>query len=77
VDRLKSSEAELTAQTEAHKVEVEDLKKKIAKTSKNFEVAMAKHEISEIENQGHKRIPKSSATPKRNAMKYPWNAPRI
>jgi hypothetical protein len=49
VDRLKSSEAKLTAQIEAHRVEVEDLKKKIAETNENFEVAMAKHEISEIE----------------------------
>jgi hypothetical protein len=47
VDRLRSSEAKLTAQTEAHKVEVEDLKK-IAETSEKFEVAMAKHEIREI-----------------------------
>jgi hypothetical protein len=48
VDRLRSSEAKLTAQVEAHKVEVEDLKK-IAETSEKFEVAMAKHETSEIE----------------------------
>jgi hypothetical protein len=48
VDRLKSSEAKLTAQTEAHRVKVEDLKK-IAETNEKFEVAMAKHEISEIE----------------------------
>jgi hypothetical protein len=48
VDRMRSSEAKLAAQTEAHKVEVEDLKK-IAETSEKFEVAMAKHEISEIE----------------------------
>jgi hypothetical protein len=48
VNRLRSGEAKLTAQTEAHKVEVEDLKK-IAETSEKFEVAMAKHEISEIE----------------------------
>jgi predicted RNase H-like nuclease (RuvC/YqgF family) len=49
VDRLKTSEAKLSAQAEAHKAEVEDLKKKLAETSKKFEVAMAKHEISEIE----------------------------
>jgi hypothetical protein len=49
VNRLRSSEAKLTAQAEAHKVEVEDLKKKIAETNEKFEVAMAKHEISEIE----------------------------
>jgi hypothetical protein len=49
VDRLRFSEAKLTTQTEAQKVEVEDLKRNIAETSEKFEVAMAKHEISEIE----------------------------
>jgi hypothetical protein len=47
VDRLRFSEAKLTTQTEAQKVE--DLKRNIAETSEKFEVAMAKHEISEIE----------------------------
>jgi hypothetical protein len=42
VDRLKTSEAILSAQAE-----VEDLKKKLAEMSEKFEVAMAKHEISE------------------------------
>ena len=49
MDRLKTSEAKLSAQAEAHKAEVEDLKKKLAETSEKFEVAMEKHEISEIE----------------------------
>jgi predicted nuclease with TOPRIM domain len=49
VDRLKTSEAKLSAQAEAHKVEVEDLKKKLAEMNEKFEVANAKHEISEIE----------------------------
>jgi hypothetical protein len=49
VDRLKVSEARLDAQTEAHKVEIENLKKQLAETSETFEVAMVKHEISEIE----------------------------
>jgi hypothetical protein len=49
VDRLKTREAKLSAQAKAHKAEVEDLKKKLAETSENFEVAKAKHEISEIE----------------------------
>jgi predicted nuclease with TOPRIM domain len=49
VERLKNSEDKLSAQTEAHKAEVEDLKKKLAETSEKFEVAKAKHEISEIE----------------------------
>ena len=49
VDRLKASEARLDAQTEAHKVEIENLKKQLAETSEKFEVAMVKHEISETE----------------------------
>jgi hypothetical protein len=49
VDRLKTSEANLSAQAEAHKAEVEDLKKKLAEMSDKFDVAKAKHEISQIE----------------------------
>jgi predicted nuclease with TOPRIM domain len=47
VDRLKSSEAKLNAQSEAHKAEVEDLKKKLDEKNEDFEVAKAKQEISE------------------------------
>jgi chromosome segregation ATPase len=49
VDRLKTSEAQLKAQAEAHKAEVEGLKKKLAEMNKDFEVAKAKKEISEME----------------------------
>jgi predicted RNase H-like nuclease (RuvC/YqgF family) len=49
VHRLNASETRLDAQTEAHKVEIENLKKQLAKTSEKFEVAMVKHEISKIE----------------------------
>jgi hypothetical protein len=47
VDRLKSSEAKLNAQSEAHKAEVENLKEKLAEKNEDFEVAKAKQEISE------------------------------
>jgi seryl-tRNA synthetase len=47
VDRLKSNEAKLNAQSKAHKAEVEDLRKKLAKMSENFEAAKARQEISE------------------------------
>jgi hypothetical protein len=47
VDRLKSSEAKLNAQSEAHKAEVEGLKKKLAEMNEDFEVAKAKQKISE------------------------------
>jgi hypothetical protein len=49
VDKLKPSEANLVAQTESHKIEVENLKKKVTETTEKFEVATVKHEISEIE----------------------------
>ena len=49
MDRLKTSEAKLDAQAEAHKVEVEDLQKKLVEINENFEVAKAKQEISEME----------------------------
>jgi predicted RNase H-like nuclease (RuvC/YqgF family) len=49
VEKLKSSEASLAAQAEAHKDEVDELKKKVAEAAENFEVEAVKHEICEIE----------------------------
>ena len=49
VERLKSSEAKMSAQAEAHKVEVQEQKSKIAEATENFEVEVVKHEICEIE----------------------------
>jgi hypothetical protein len=48
VDKIKTREVKLSAQTEAHKAEVESLKKKLAEMSENFEVEKAKQEISEM-----------------------------
>jgi predicted nuclease with TOPRIM domain len=42
VDRLNSNEAKLNAQSEAHKAEVEDLRKKLVEMNENFEVAKVK-----------------------------------
>jgi F0F1-type ATP synthase gamma subunit len=47
VDRLKTSEAQLKARAEAHKAEVEDLKKKLAEMNEDLKVVKAKQEISE------------------------------
>jgi hypothetical protein len=47
VDRVKKNEAKFNAQSEAHKVEVENLQKKLAEASENFALAKAKQEISE------------------------------
>ena len=49
VDMLQASEVNLSAQDEAHRAEVEDLKKKLAEMNENFEVAKVKQEISEME----------------------------
>jgi predicted RNase H-like nuclease (RuvC/YqgF family) len=47
VDRVKKDEAKFNAQSEAHKAEVENLQKKLAKANENFEVVKVKQEISE------------------------------
>lgn len=47
VDRVKASEAKITAQSEAHNAEVEAPKKKLVEKNEDFEVAKAKQEISE------------------------------
>ena len=49
VKKLKSNEANLAAQAEAHKAEVEELKRKVAEATEKFEVEAMKHEICEIE----------------------------
>jgi hypothetical protein len=48
VDRLKSNKANLVAQAEAHKAEVQELKRKVVEATKKIEVEVVKHEICEI-----------------------------
>jgi phenylalanyl-tRNA synthetase alpha subunit len=63
VERLKSSEAKLSAQAEAHKAEVEELKNKVAEATENFNVQLTKHEISEIErSRVHRNVDKLCTT---------------
>jgi hypothetical protein len=50
VDKVKKDEAKCNAQSEAHKAEVEDLRKKLAEANENFELAKVKQEISEWSN---------------------------
>ena len=50
VDRVKKNEAKFNAQSEAHKAEVENLQKKLAKANENLELAKVKQEISEWSN---------------------------
>jgi hypothetical protein len=49
VHRLRSNEGKLAAQAKAHKVKVEELKRKVAEGTKKFEVEAVKNEICEIE----------------------------
>jgi hypothetical protein len=48
-ESLKSREAKLSAQAEAYKAEVQELEKKVAEATENFNVELTKHEICEIE----------------------------
>jgi predicted RNase H-like nuclease (RuvC/YqgF family) len=50
VNKMKENEAKFNAQSEAQKAKVEDLRKKLAEASENFEVAKASQEISEWKN---------------------------
>jgi hypothetical protein len=55
VDKVKEGEAKFNAQSEAHKVKVEDLRKKLDEANENFEIAKASREISEWSNTGLKK----------------------
>jgi hypothetical protein len=49
VEKLKSSEAKLSAQAKAHKADMQELEKKFAEATQNFNVELTKHVICEIE----------------------------
>jgi hypothetical protein len=44
---LKKNKAKLTAQSEGHKAEIEDLQKQLAEANENIELAKVNQEISE------------------------------
>jgi hypothetical protein len=50
VDKVKEGEAKFNAQSEAHKAEIEDLRKQLAEANENFALAKASQEISEWSN---------------------------
>jgi hypothetical protein len=57
VEKLKSSEAKLFAQSEVHKAEVQELEKKFVEATENFNVELTKREISDIErSRVHKNV---------------------
>jgi hypothetical protein len=47
IDKVKANEDNLAAQSETHRVKIENLKKKLAEKNEDFEVAKAKQKISE------------------------------
>jgi DNA mismatch repair ATPase MutS len=77
VERLKSSEARLSAQAEAHEVEMQELKKKVDEATKNFNVEVVKHKICEIERSRAQKNVDELRAAKGNAMIYQWNALKI
>ena len=56
VERLKSSEAKLSTQAKLHRAEILELKKKLGEATENFNVELAKREISDI---GRLRVQKN------------------
>ena len=59
VERLKSSEAKLSAQAEMHRSEIQELEKKLGEATENFNVELTKHEISDIERLRVQKMSKS------------------
>jgi hypothetical protein len=77
VERLKSSEARISAQAEAHEAEVQELKRRVAEATENSEVEAVKREICEIERSRAQKNVEELRAAKENVMKYPWNALKI
>jgi hypothetical protein len=67
VEKLKSSEAKMSTQAEAHKAEVQELEKKVVEGTENFNVELTKHEICEIERSRAKRNVDELRAAKENA----------
>jgi hypothetical protein len=66
VDKAKEDEAKFNTQSEAYKVEVEDLRKKLAEANKNCAVAKASQEISEWWKTKLEKILRSFANPRKD-----------
>jgi predicted RNase H-like nuclease (RuvC/YqgF family) len=77
VDKLKSNEAKLVSQAEAHKAKVQELKRKVAEATEKFEVEVVKHEICEIKRSRAQKNADELRAAKENVMRYPWNAQKI
>jgi hypothetical protein len=54
VERLKSSEAKMSAQAEAHKAEVQELQRKVVEATQNFVVEVVSMRYAKLKDQEHK-----------------------
>jgi hypothetical protein len=73
VEKLKSSEAKLSAEAEAHEADMQELKKKVAEATENFNVEVVKHEICEIEtSRAQKKMLMSFVLLRKNATICLW-----
>jgi hypothetical protein len=77
VEKLKSSEAKLSAQAEAHEADMQELKKKVVEATKNFNVEVVKHEICEIERSRARKMLMSFVLLRKNAMIWLCNVLKI
>jgi hypothetical protein len=68
VERLKSSEARIFAQAEAHEADMQELKKKVTEATENFNVEVVKHEICEIERSRAQKMMMSFVLLRKNVM---------
>jgi wyosine [tRNA(Phe)-imidazoG37] synthetase (radical SAM superfamily) len=73
VERVKSSEAKLSTQAEAHKAEVQKLEQKVAEATENFNEEVTKHEILKSNDQRHREMLTSFVRLKKNATMWLWN----
>ena len=71
---MKEDEAKFNAQSEAHKAEVEDLRKKLAEANENFALAKASQEISEWSKARLEKMLRSFSNPRKGASRNPWIA---
>jgi hypothetical protein len=74
VNKVKEDEAKYNGQAEAHKAEVEDLRKKLAEANANCAVAKASQEISEWWKTKLEKNIEELRESKERYFKNPWIA---
>jgi hypothetical protein len=74
VDKVKEDEANFKTQSEAQKIEIEDLRKQLAEAKEKCVVAEAKREISEHWTNHLEKTLKNFAHPRKDALKNLWTA---